>query len=51
MHGWRGWLFTMTVLLAPAVLLFHPPFARNVLVPFVEAVAGILRVSPVQGAM
>ncbi len=34
---WRGWLFTAVVLLAPAGLLFHPPFLRNVVVPFMQA--------------
>ena len=36
--GWRGWLFTAMVLLAPAGLLFHPPFVREVVLPFLEVV-------------
>jgi hypothetical protein len=35
-HGWRGWLFTMLVLLLPAGALFHPPFIENVVVPFMK---------------
>lgn len=35
--GWRGWLFTAVVLLAPAGLLFHPPFLHHVVVPFMRA--------------
>jgi alginate O-acetyltransferase complex protein AlgI len=34
-RGWRGWLFTMLLLVGPAWLLFHPPFATHVVVPFV----------------
>lgn len=36
MHGWRGWLFTMVVLIFPAGFLFHPPFVRTVILPFME---------------
>ncbi len=35
--GWRGRLPTAAVLLGPAPLLFHPPFVRNVIVPFMRA--------------
>jgi hypothetical protein len=35
-HGWRGWLFAAVVLIAPAGLLFHPPFIRNVILPFLD---------------
>jgi alginate O-acetyltransferase complex protein AlgI len=37
-RGVRGWLFTAVVLVAPACLLFHPWFAREVIVPFLGAV-------------
>jgi hypothetical protein len=36
--GWRGWLFTVLVLVIPAYGLFHPPFIRNIIVPFIHAV-------------
>jgi hypothetical protein len=34
--GPRGWLFTMGVLLGPVVLIFHPPFVREVVLPFLD---------------
>ncbi len=37
-RGWRGRLFTAAALLLPAPMLFHPPFALNIIVPFLEAV-------------
>jgi len=39
--GWRGWLFTMTALVGPAVLLFHDPFVTGVVVPFLHALGAI----------
>ena len=37
-RGWRGWAFTMLVLTVPAYGLFHPPFIREVVIPFLEAI-------------
>jgi len=39
--GWRGWLFTMGMLLAPATILFHGPFVTRVVVPFIQAVGAL----------
>jgi hypothetical protein len=39
--GWRGRLFTALVLIAPSGLLFHPPFVRNVVLPFLQALGAI----------
>jgi alginate O-acetyltransferase complex protein AlgI len=36
-QGWRGRLFTMAVLIAPAGCLFHSPFVMRVIVPFMNA--------------
>jgi hypothetical protein len=35
--GWRGWLFTALVLIAPVRLLFHDAFVTRVVVPFMAA--------------
>ncbi|MEX2172775.1 MAG: MBOAT family protein [Pirellulaceae bacterium] len=35
-RGWRGWAFAMLVVAGPAFGLFHPPFIRNVVVPFLN---------------
>jgi hypothetical protein len=35
--GWRGRCFTLAVLALPLYGLFHPPFVRNVIVPFMRA--------------
>ena len=37
-RGARGWLFTMTVTIAPAFWLFHPPFIRHVILPMLRAI-------------
>lgn len=36
-RGWSGWLVTALVLTLPAGLLFHPPFVRNIVLPFMSA--------------
>lgn len=40
-HGWRGWLFAMVALIAPAQLLFHRPFVVGVVVPFMHALGAL----------
>jgi hypothetical protein len=40
-HGWRGWAFTMLVLLGPVTLLFHPPFVLGIVVPFIDWLIGV----------
>lgn len=35
--GLRGWLFAAVIVLGPACLLFHPPFLRHVVIPFIAA--------------
>ena len=39
--GIRGWLFTMIVVGAPAYWLFHPPFVRQVIVPFMQTIGAL----------
>ncbi|MGH9966754.1 MAG: MBOAT family protein [Pyrinomonadaceae bacterium] len=36
-RGWSGRLFAMLILALPAYGLFHPPFVRNIIVPFMQA--------------
>jgi Membrane bound O-acyl transferase family len=36
-HGWRGRHWTMLVLVLPVCGLFHPPFVRRIVVPFMKA--------------
>ncbi|MDB5034424.1 MAG: hypothetical protein JWQ98_1665 [Chlorobi bacterium] len=38
MRSPRGRIFTMLVLIVPAFRLFHPPFVRNIIVPFLLAI-------------
>jgi hypothetical protein len=37
-RGIRGWIFTVLVAAAPAGLLFHPLFLRNVILPMLHAI-------------
>jgi alginate O-acetyltransferase complex protein AlgI len=37
-HGIRGWLFTIVLTGGPVFWLFHPPFVRNVILPFLKAI-------------
>ncbi len=39
-HPWRGRLWTAAAVLLPVPLLFHPPFLRNVVLPFLIALGG-----------
>jgi predicted DCC family thiol-disulfide oxidoreductase YuxK len=39
--GWPGRLWTLAVTAGPAVILFHPPFVRNVFIPFMHAIGAI----------
>lgn len=39
--GVRGWLFTMFVVAGPAFWLFHPPFVRHVILPFMQAIGAL----------
>jgi Membrane bound O-acyl transferase family len=36
-RGWTGGLFTKLALVLPVYGLFHPPFIRNVILPFMQA--------------
>ena len=36
--GMRGGLFTMAIVAGPAFWLFHPPFVRHVILPFMHAI-------------
>lgn len=36
-RGWRGQLFTLLVVALPARALFHPPFIREIILPFMKA--------------
>jgi alginate O-acetyltransferase complex protein AlgI len=39
--GVRGWLFTMIVIGGPAFWLFHPPFVREVILAFMQAIGAL----------
>ncbi|HVV01667.1 MAG TPA: MBOAT family protein, partial [Verrucomicrobiae bacterium] len=39
--GLNGWLFTLLVAGFPAVILFHPPFIHNVILPMLHAIGSI----------
>ena len=39
--GVRGWMFTMIVVAGPAYWLFHPPFVRQVILPFMQAIGAL----------
>jgi alginate O-acetyltransferase complex protein AlgI len=40
-RGVRGWVFTMALTAGPAVFLFHPPFVRRVVLPFMQAIGAL----------
>jgi len=40
-RGVRGWLFAAIVTAGPAVWLFHPPFVRAVMLPFLHAIGAL----------
>ena len=40
-RGWTGGLFAKLVLILPAYLLFHPPFIRNIILPFMQVLGAI----------
>jgi hypothetical protein len=37
-HNIRGWIFTAAFTAGPAFWLFHPPFIRHVILPFMQAI-------------
>jgi predicted DCC family thiol-disulfide oxidoreductase YuxK len=39
--GIAGWVFTIVVVAGPAYWLFHPPFVRQVIVPFMKAIGAL----------
>jgi alginate O-acetyltransferase complex protein AlgI len=40
-RGISGWLFTVIVVAGPAYWLFHPPFVRHVILPFMRAIGAL----------
>ncbi len=39
--GFKGWLFTLIILIAPAYLLFPPIFVENIMLPFMQAIGAL----------
>jgi len=39
--GITGWVFTMVIVAGPAFWLFHPPFVRQVILPFMKAIGAL----------
>lgn len=40
-RGLRGWIFAAAFILAPVVLLFHPPSIENCMLPFMKALRAL----------
>jgi alginate O-acetyltransferase complex protein AlgI len=40
-HGMAGQFFTAFIVAVPAFWLFHPPFVRNVILPFMKAIGAL----------
>jgi predicted DCC family thiol-disulfide oxidoreductase YuxK len=40
-HGMAGQFFTAFIVVVPAFWLFHPPFVRNVILPFMKAIGAL----------
>ena len=40
-HGMAGQFFTALIVAVPAFWLFHPPFVRNVILPFMKAIGAL----------
>jgi hypothetical protein len=40
-QSWAGAIFTRLALILPAYGLFHPPFIRNIILPFMQALGAI----------
>ncbi len=40
-RGATGWLFMIVSLIAPAYLLFHPPFVERVVLPFMQSIGAL----------
>jgi hypothetical protein len=42
-RGFRGWVFVFVVTAGPALLVFHPLFIREVILPFLGVIGGLER--------